>query len=894
MLSMIRVLICTMRYLKGIDMKKVHVIQHTHWDFEWYFTRNEAIVQFVYHMDEVFAALEKQQVDYYLLDGQMSILDDYLDAYPEKRAELRKWIKAGRLFIGPWYTQTDELIITGESIIRNLSLGMQMAQDLGGGQKIGYLPDSFGQGADMPKIYNGMDIHDAVFWRGLSADKTKAREFNWKSEDDSDVSVVNIKDGYFVGVGLIYDDNVKEVMKTIVDGTTLDDIAFPVGGDQRYVDYNLKDRINFYNQQLIDQDTQLVESNYPQLFTEIHKSKQQLDDVSGEFISSSVSKIHRSIYSSRYDQKYLNDKLERRMIYQLEPLMAMADRVGIPYKKSLLDKIWKLIVRNQAHDSAGGCNSDKTNQIILERLREADQLSYSTVDYLIRKIAESEVHKQANQLTFFNTLPFAVQKNVKFQISLKSKNFEIFNGDEKLSFDVWKTTKKYHGQIKRDESQYAEEDYYYVYDCSAKVTIPALQWINLQVKPLSASEIAVVKADDSKLIKNHHYQVSYHDGQLDLLNLQTSEKIADFIKFIDDGDEGDTYDYSPAYQDRIIDLDFSNAEIMCKSGQNQQNMVIQGDWLLPQNLKSRAEDGQDKVIKYELNISLDDSNLINVHLLIDNQVEDHRMRAIIQTNTSTNKYSYADTGFGYIAHPTTDPHLHDWKKIGWHEEPTSIYPMLHYVNLHDNHRNVTVYAKGIKEYQIVGNDFNQIALTLFRSVGFLGRPDLQRRPGVASGNQFTYIPTPDSQLKEQLHFKFAIELNQEFDPAQIMKQFQKYAISNPYYQIQDLNQFTNTLKYFVMHDLDKKVQSVPFLEINSDNLVFSSLTESKDESGWLLRIYNPNKFIFDGDNDLVLKEARVMSFTDFTGKIVKCLGKKQTVSLGLFKPGEIKTIKVNK
>lgn len=371
-------------------MKQVHVIQHTHWDFEWYFTRNEALIQFVYHMDEVFTALQNQTVDYYLLDGQMSILDDYLDAYPAKRAELTKWVRADRLFIGPWYTQTDEMIITGESIIRNLSLGLDLADDLGGGQRLGYLPDSFGQNADMPKIYQGMGIDNAVFWRGLSADQTPAREFIWQAEDGSEVTALNIKDGYFVGVGLIAEDDAAQVMKTVIDGTTTTAIALPVGGDQRYVDFDLKQRIAFYNQALKDQDMTLIESNYPALFAAIDEQRDQLTTVKGEFLNPSVSKIHRSIYSSRYDQKYLNDKLERRLIYQLEPLMVMADRAGIPYKKSLLDKIWKLVVRNQAHDSAGGCNSDATNQIILERLREADQLSYSTIDYLTRKIASSQ------------------------------------------------------------------------------------------------------------------------------------------------------------------------------------------------------------------------------------------------------------------------------------------------------------------------------------------------------------------------------------------------------------------------------------------------------------------------------------------------------------------------
>ena len=34
-------------------MKKIHVYPHTHWDYEWYFTSNESIIQLVYHMYEV-------------------------------------------------------------------------------------------------------------------------------------------------------------------------------------------------------------------------------------------------------------------------------------------------------------------------------------------------------------------------------------------------------------------------------------------------------------------------------------------------------------------------------------------------------------------------------------------------------------------------------------------------------------------------------------------------------------------------------------------------------------------------------------------------------------------------------------------------------------------------
>lgn len=143
--------------------RKVHVIHHTHWDFEWYFTTNESFVQLVYHLDEVMQALEENQIDYYLLDGQMSILDDYLASFPEKKERLAQLVKNGKLAIGPWYTQTDELIVRGESMVRNLNLGMELAESLGGYMNIGYLPDSFGQSKDMPKIYNGFGIQHSVF-----------------------------------------------------------------------------------------------------------------------------------------------------------------------------------------------------------------------------------------------------------------------------------------------------------------------------------------------------------------------------------------------------------------------------------------------------------------------------------------------------------------------------------------------------------------------------------------------------------------------------------------------------------------------------------------------------------------------------------------------------------
>ncbi|GEL93031.1 alpha-mannosidase [Enterococcus villorum] len=823
--------------------KKVHVIHHTHWDLEWYFTNNESFVQFAYHLDEVMDALEANQINHYLLDGQMSILDEYLQSFPEQKTRLKKLIQSRRLQIGPWYTQTDELIVSGESIIRNLHLGITLANDLGGYMAIGYLPDSFGQSQDMPKIYNGFGIRRAVFWRGLANEQLTDREFNWASEDGSLVQVANIKNGYFVGVNLIEENHYQALMATIEVGATSGELVLPVGGDQRYVDRNLRERIAKYNQHL--SEYVLVESTYEAFFEAL--DEQKLQTVSGEFMTGSVSKIHRSIYSSRYDHKYMNDQLERRMIYQVEPLMVMAEKVGIPYKKGALDRIWKLLAKNQAHDSAGGCNSDRTNQIILERYTEADQLSQSLIDYLTRKIAESRVDVQENEWTVFNPLPWPIKKVVKVQVSVKSPSINITEGNTKIPMVQLKTVKEYNGSIRRNQKEQDKMNFYYIHTLLVEVNVPAFSFKTYQLEEQKV-EIPVVEQREeiNPQIENEYYQVKLADGKIQLFLKKRQLWLEDVFQFEDSGDEGDTYDYSPPYEDFITFHDFQDAKFQVIRNHLEEKLQLSGVWLIAKNLDERKEKQATQAIKYTFSLSLKKAvPRVECQLIIDNQAIDHRMRVHIKTPFA-NQHSFADTPFGMIKRAVVDPYLTDWRELGWKEEPTTIFPMLHYVNAHNQTGSMTVFTKGIKEYQFVGKKFRQIALTLFRSVGFLGRPDLLRRPGIASGNEFKYIPTPQSQLQKSLVFKFSLQWDKHFQPAQIEKSYLDYAVSLPNYQIQELNRFTNPLKYFVSNPLQEPVVQTFEMALVSQELVFRSLRKSTTLQGFDLRIFNPKKVSVSG------------------------------------------------
>ena len=59
---------------------------------------------------------------------------------------------AGRVSLGPWYTLPDEHLVSGESLLRNLELGLERAGELGTPLAVGYLPDQFGHTAQMPQI----------------------------------------------------------------------------------------------------------------------------------------------------------------------------------------------------------------------------------------------------------------------------------------------------------------------------------------------------------------------------------------------------------------------------------------------------------------------------------------------------------------------------------------------------------------------------------------------------------------------------------------------------------------------------------------------------------------------------------------------------------------------
>src|SRR5256712_3454544 len=182
-----------------------HLIPHTHWDREWYLPRAAFQARLVPALDDL---LERLQADpgyrSFLLDGQTVLVADYLSARPEREAELKTLVKTGRLQLGPWYVLTDELIPSGEALVRNLQLGAADAERYGGRRDVLYSPDAFGHPAVWPTLAREFGIRAGVGWRGLGGEPGQERgRDRGRGPDGRDALVWHLPPaGYEIGAAL--------------------------------------------------------------------------------------------------------------------------------------------------------------------------------------------------------------------------------------------------------------------------------------------------------------------------------------------------------------------------------------------------------------------------------------------------------------------------------------------------------------------------------------------------------------------------------------------------------------------------------------------------------------------------------------------------------------------
>lgn len=828
---------------------KIRIIAHTHWDKEWYFTNSRSVIYSLSDFDEIICTLEKNS-DFtcFLLDGQLSIIEEYLELHPNMKERLVNLVKLDKLIIGPWYTQPDTLVISGENLIRNLQYGIHLSKKYGKYQNIGYLPDSFGMSAQMPQIYKKFDFDYAFFRRGTAKHLIKKREFIWEALDGSIIKSHNL---HHYG-NMAYPPNEKEKLikffnEKVSELSSSSESAYVLlfnGEDQKPIRKNLPDlvRIGLKNTPYDIKITSLKDA-LDEIFESIdYKS---VPVVKGEFTFGQYSRTHKSIFSSRADLKKLNNYLENYIINIVEPLCSLAYKLGIKYETELLDVIWKEMLLNSAHDSIGNCNSDKTNFDIYTRYLKAKSLSEELVEFIMRNIGQRVKQENITQFQIYNLIPYERTKWMELKIYSPFENFDILNSEgKKIKFEEISKKDVSETYLKKSLKEVGVDNainsiwtkqvdkLYEVYIRLFAEKIPAFGYETFNIKK-SDFNLKIKKYNFTSM-ENERYKIYIKDKRICLLDKNTGFKSNDWICFIDDGDEGDSYDYSEPANDWKIESKIINFNI--EHSENFQSMLIEFELLLPKNLLERECKINSIKQRLNLEISFIDLNTIKMNITTVNNADEHRLRLVVNTEKE-NEYSIADTQFGTINRPNYLIQVEKWKEEKWDEKPRTIEPMISFVSNGMNKGDIVVFTESVREYQFIGEKFKKIALTLYRSTPFLGKPDLNDRPGRESG---TVAPTPDARLiDKKIESTYYVQINDGNSDEVLYAQKSK-EIFTPFigYQAAPFRNNTDNFVLSCPSEINLNLQYSLF-ELPK-NVVLSSVTKSRETEDLVIRYFNPS------------------------------------------------------
>jgi alpha-mannosidase len=373
------------------------VVPHTHWDREWYLPFEVFRLRLGATVDGVLDTLETDDsFTSFTLDGQAIVLEDYLEVRPENEQRLRALLAEGRLEVGPSYVLPDEILVGGESLVRNLLLGRRVCRRFGvEPSTAGYLPDSFGHPAQLPQILAGFGIGTFLFSRGLGDELDEVGVvFRWRA-GPSEVVACQMLPHYDNFARLTWHHDAEQRVRAIAG--SFGELVRRAGGDE-IVLANGSDHLPIEPE--LPEILAGLEGTFDAEFRigryeEYAPAPDGLPEHEGELVGSRLQNVLRGVNSARIYLKQANERAERRLL-SIETAAALRRLRGeATYPAADLRLAWRDLLRNHPHDSICGCSCDAVHRDMLVRYEQLDR----TLDY-----AEREALGVGGALV--NTLPF--------------------------------------------------------------------------------------------------------------------------------------------------------------------------------------------------------------------------------------------------------------------------------------------------------------------------------------------------------------------------------------------------------------------------------------------------------------------------------------------------------
>jgi len=762
--------------------RRVSIVPHTHWDREWYEPFQTFRLRLVHLIDGLLDLLERDpSYTTFLLDGQMAVVDDYLEVRPEAEDRIRALAASGRLTMGPWYILMDEFLVSGETIVRDLQMGIQRGAAFGGVMDVGYLPDMFGHVAQMPQLLRLAGFEHAVVWRGVPAVIEK-NAFRWEALDGSGVRAEYLVVGYGNGASIPEDaealvrrisDHEKEVGSFLLDG-----MLFMDGTDHQEPQPWLGRVVGEANELQDEFDLEVTS-----LASYLKRAvAQDLSTWRGELRSGARANVLMGVTSNRVDVRRRVAEAERALEKRAEPLCALL-LPAEQWPSRLLELAWTQMVRNAAHDSVCACSVDDVTDAVLERYAEARQIGDGLAEQALKAFSRSlaepgpvvvnpSAHARGGTIeivlpgnsappdtqglpeepgafgiprglgaltldaptvrTILGMLPDGSQIDTHTWIQSVSvaedeTGIDItigFGSEERYDVPISTIKQDLYTRLGAhpDSVVRIRLDQPPTQRVLARVSnVPGFGWKPAEPEKLS-NPVTIVEGDAAEVvIRNGLVSVAVDSSE----GTFAVDGLRGFGRLVDGGDHGDSYNYSPPLSDQLVDTPDSVSVSISERGPVRGRIVIVSQYTWPEYVdgSSRARTGEQKV---EVSTTLElcaEERFVRVSTTFVNPARDHRLRVHMPLPTAAPQ-SIAECAFGVVERGLEAEGRAD-------EFGLPTFPAKRFVSA----GGLTVVHDATTEYELVDIEESDgarrahgLALTLLRSTGMLSRLGMSYRP----------------------------------------------------------------------------------------------------------------------------------------------------------------------
>jgi mannosylglycerate hydrolase len=799
-----------------VSRRRVAIVPHTHWDREWYAPFQTFRLRLVELLDDLLPMLERDlDFGHYLLDGQVALVDDYLDVRPSAAARLRRLVGSGRVAIGPWYTLPDEFCVSGETLVRDLQLGLSRAASFGGAMEVGYLPDMFGHIAQMPQLLRLFGFEHAVVWRGVpgAIDRTA---FWWAAPDGSVVRAEYLWHGY--GNGAAVPDDAKALVRRVealfdeLGPALVGNLLLMNGADHQPPQPWLGRVVAEAN--TTSADLELTVSSLGSALEASATSATTtggpvaLPRWTGELRSGARANLLMGVASNRVDVKQAAARAERALERQAEPLCALW-LAPEAWPETLFEAAWLEMARNAAHDSSCACSIDDVGKAVLHRYAEATHIADGLRAQALAALASTQAVAGAIvanpaartrggvvEVVVGGTEPLVGGQLLEHRPTAITDRL-MTQGDA-WSWLLWFRSQRIddHTYVNRAEVAADGEavsltlhcdgrplDNFIIEDVKADVKarlsarpgaklhlrileppsqrtlwhvreVPGFGWRRWSAVPSPAAPVRPVEGSAGLSNGLIRVNVDAHDGTFAIDGLDGLGRL------IDSGDHGDTYNYSPPEHDTRSDQPASVRVTVDETGPVRGRLRVTTTYEWPERVDDGAHARVGRVpvqVTTVLELRADEPWVRVTHEWV-NLCRDHRLRTLLPLPERALS-SQAECAFAVVARPL-------------HAEggPTERALATSFSRRFVRAGGLTVVHDGLLEYELTGpggdsltrsdTHASALALTLLRATGMISRPETTYRPLPAGPP----LPTPGAQLQGRRTASYAVCVDPGIDP----------------------------------------------------------------------------------------------------------------------------------